>query len=327
MSVDTEFGYPYGGVYGTSFDLGIKIGVPVLLNVFHKYDVKCTFFLQEQANPNISVVNKYPEVLDQILSMGHEIGLHTHIMESSYFARRREIREGYLRLLGQGIEVKSFRAGWNFTNSPTIKVLEKMKIKYECSPWKNRISGPMSWYNIPDSPYHPSYDDIMKIGTANLLVIPITNYRLGIDMKFPLSLMKKGTDFLIKAGESLDEPIAIHLTTHCWNCLKKNSNIRDFWLRKLEEYLKYLSILGIEKINCKDFGWLWHTGGYSPYYLTVPDIIGKYLPLTSTEKFVWFHKSFVYILSKIWYLLSKNPSLYKYKYKLVSAIHFKNNSI
>lgn len=275
---------------------GFTKGLPMLLDLFDKWDVTATFFIQEQRNETFSVSVRYPEVLDLIREKGHEVGLHVHVLDRSYPARKKEIASAYKKLKKMGFEVSSFRAGWHFTNENTIKALEECGIKYECSPWKNRCSGPMAYYDIPHSPYHPSYGNIRALGEAKILVIPITDYRLGIDLAYPFSLMKKGTEILMEKSKQIEVPVLIHLTIHSWNCVNSHNNsLNRNLIQKLNAYLFFVSSCSIDKICVKMFGRIWDSNNFLPYYLELPDLLKEYLPFTSPKKYLWPQK---YILSK-----------------------------
>ncbi|MDI6591318.1 MAG: polysaccharide deacetylase family protein [Patescibacteria group bacterium] len=223
MDLDVEFDNErFGKPYGDK-NPGVEKGIPLFLSIFKKFQVPATFHIQEQADVSASISLKYPQILEAIIKEpNHEIGLHIHFERGYDFdSREREIASGIRRLEEKYGKIVSFRAGKYFTNEDTIKILEKYGIKYDVSPYKNTSIGNKRWYDIPDSPYHPNYKDITKVGEAKILIIPIINKRLGIfvDNSIPLKLMKKGTNVLISESRKIEQPIIIFLSTHSWKCI------------------------------------------------------------------------------------------------------------
>ena len=305
LSIDTEFDFfQYVTIFSkrqvkrefnTKVNPGIVDGLPKLLGLFEKYEVPATFFIQEQKDKALSISSRFPDVVDRISDLGHEIGLHVHVFEGSLSIRKKEITTGYKRLRQENFNPKSFRAGWYFTNENTIRVLEECKIECDCSPWKNRCSGSVPWFEIPNSPYHPSYKDIRKTGDARVLMMPITDYRLCIDLDFPLALMKKGTEILHFVSQKMETPVFINLTMHPWDFIDpQSSKLKKDRIKKLEDYLCFMSSLEIKKISMIEACQIWKEGKYEPYNLELPDLLWRYMP--SIRRHIHLQK---YLFSKI----------------------------
>lgn len=306
VEFDNErFEKPYG-----SENPGIEKGIPLFLSLFKKFQIPATFHIQEQADAHSSISLKYPHILEAIKENNHEIGLHVHF-EKGYDleSRETEISSGLRRLEEKYGKIVSFRAGRYFTNEDTIKILEKYGIKYDVSPYKNTSIGNMKWYDIPDSPYHPSYRNITKIGNAKILVIPITNSRLGIilDRSIPTELMKKGTRMLISESKKIEQPIVIFLTTHSWKLINPDTkNFRKDIIQRLEEYFRFLrQFNNIEFMDIKTLGTMWSQGKFLPYFLDTADLLGQHLPLFSPRRYLWLSKHFLFWRKYFKYILFK----------------------
>jgi len=279
----------------TQGDPGLTKGVPHLLDFFKRYSIRATFHIQEQSDPNFSVLVRYPEVYSMIKDYNQEISLHVHVAEEDYETRRFEIGAGFRRQQEQGYEVSSFRAGWYFTNVNTVRVLEELGIKYDCSPAKNSAVGPMSWYGIPDSPYYPSYKDITKVGEAKVLMIPISNRRLGItisrDDEYESELMKKGIQTLASVAQEMEAPIIIYFTTHSWKPLEMNTpSFRNWEIRRREEFFDFVLRFDVKSLTVSEAGKLWGEGGFKPYYLRLPDLLAEYFPWYRIKHYLWLSR-------------------------------------
>ena len=308
MDVDTEFdSLRFNKEMPKPENVGLSRGVRVLLDIFEKYEVNATFHIQEQKKEEISVSSKYPKLIDTILEFGQEIGLHTHLKYADYNFRKEEIKSAMKRLKEIGLQPVSFRAGWYFSNTNTIKVLENAGIKFDCSAFKNTCAGSHNWYGIPDTPYHPDYGDIKKIGKATLLMIPITDVRLGIRIKRPaeneFKLIKKGITVVEEISKIATAPVILYLNTHSWNCYNPNGTLRSWFVKRLSDTFRFILNLETEvrSFNVKQSGENWLKGRFKPAFLNFPDLLKMYLPFYNPRKYFWFCK---HVLSKVLTLYS-----------------------
>jgi hypothetical protein len=310
IDLDVEFDNERFGKPYNSKNPGIEKGIPLFLSIFKEFQIPATFHIQEQADVHDSISARYPNILEAIQEGNHEIGLHVHF-EKGYDSesREREISSGIRRLEEKCGKIVSFRAGKYFTSEDTIKILEKYGIKHDTSPYKNTSIGNMRWYDIPDSPYHPSYEDITKIGNAKILMIPITNKRLGVilDSSIPLELMKKGTKILISESEKIKQPIIIFLSTHSWKFIDPvTNNFRKDIIQRLKEYFEFLQQFNnIEFMNVKTLGERWEQGEFTPYFLDTPDLFGQNFSLFSPRRYFWLSKYFLFWRKYFKYTLFK----------------------
>lgn len=109
---------------------GPEQGIPRILRLLEKYDIKSTFFI-----PGF-IVNKYPDMIAAIDGAGHEIGnhgwSHTH---PSTMANKEAEKDEYMRssdLIEKltGKRPKGYRSpAWEFSPN-TLDILEEMKFDY-----------------------------------------------------------------------------------------------------------------------------------------------------------------------------------------------------
>lgn len=311
--VDTEFDYVrFTGKPRYSGNPGLTEGVPHLLEFFAKFGIRATFHIQEGGDPEQSILLRYPEIYEQVKEAGQEISIHVHVRRADYKTRKSEITEAVNRLRESGYDISSFKAGWYFSNENTIKVLEELGIAYDCSPLKNSVAGSVRWYDMPDSPYHPSYDDITKVGNAKVLMIPITNTRLGIaiheDRSYEPELMKRGTDALAAVAEKMSEPVILYFTTHSWKPIEADgSGFREWEVERRNEFFSFLSRYQMKSLTVSEAGKLWQEGGYQPYFLNLPDLLGGYRSPFNPLRHFWLVKNALSRLYTVKYYVSGEP--------------------
>lgn len=309
--VDAEFecmrlGYRPGVDTG---EPGLTLGVPHLAAFFAQYGVKATFHFQEQRDPQLSVLTRYPELYHLVQEKGHEVSLHVHMQKADYATRRAEIGEGLERQRSAGFSPVSFRAGWYFSNTNTLRVLEELGLKYDCSPIKNYAVGPMDWYRIPDSPYHPSRRDITRTGDSPVLVMPITNRRLGIAMHHgsdaELDTMKQGVQTLASLSQEIAAPVIVFFTTHSWKPIELNSaSFRDWEIRRRHQFFEFVLKLPVRSLTVQEAGRLWTEGGYRPYHLRhLPDLAAQRIPANQVNHHLWLARRVVPWITRLRYRL------------------------
>ncbi|MDF1538843.1 MAG: hypothetical protein P1Q69_08070 [Candidatus Thorarchaeota archaeon] len=292
--VDTEFdSFRYGQYSPTNANPGIEKGTYLLANLFKELGLRATFHIQEENDPNQKISNRYPAVIEFLDEEDFEIGLHIHIKSLDKEIRRARIHEGVSGLRALGYRIRSYRAGWYFTSTSTIEALEENDIEFDCSPVKNSRVGPMRWYELPDSPYNPSRHDITRIGKSNVLVIPVTNYRLSVNYwpnSYPerrqaQKAMIEGIRFLGSLSERLSTPVILYITTHSWKPISENGeSIREWVEERFRALVDTVSEFEYESNTVADVGDRWKKGGYEPYWYDAPDILGKILPWSSPRK-------------------------------------------
>jgi hypothetical protein len=161
--------------------LGIQVAVPRLLDLFQKYGVKATFFIQE--DDICRAGSLFPDLWRSCEKEGHEIGYHAHgLIGLSLEQQEAAIRRGLDTLRGLGFDPVSYRGGRFHMSGPLLRILEKNGIRYDSSvvPGLREVfqdgTERCNHIGAPGGPYHPSYQDHTKAGRSGILELPINRY-------------------------------------------------------------------------------------------------------------------------------------------------------
>jgi peptidoglycan-N-acetylglucosamine deacetylase len=168
-------------------DTGKKVleeGMPILLDLYEKYNVKSTFFFTGY------IAKLYPEIVKMILSYGHEVASHgmSHTRVNGFDVMPLEKQIKHLKeskailedLSGQ--EVISFRAPALRVNEDTHKALEESGYKIDSSVASQRFDMFMSfgglkklnWLTAPRLPYRTSQGSLFKKGNSSIIEVPLS---------------------------------------------------------------------------------------------------------------------------------------------------------
>ncbi len=207
-------------------------GMPRLLDLYKKYDVKSTFFF------NCDIARLIPDVVKMIIADGHEVGSHglSHKDEDafdlmSYSKQLKHLGESKKILEDiTGTPVISFRApALRVTKDIGIALLETGYL-IDSSVASQRFDMGLSggsksklwWLVSPRKAYHTDVNNIFRKGTSALIEVPVSSLILpyaGTTMRiFPNALLllrnmlnienqfnKKPIVFLIHPNELIDE--------------------------------------------------------------------------------------------------------------------------
>lgn len=160
---------------------GIEEGLPHLFDILSEFKIISDFFT------TADICEKYPEIINQIISDGHNIGCHSYDHSIEFYGSR-SFREQYDDLCKAtnsieritGLKPRIFRAPNFSINGNTIKVLEKLNYKIDSSILPGRVVKKWRIFKIYDYrntqavPYHPSYDDVRKSGASSIIEVPLT---------------------------------------------------------------------------------------------------------------------------------------------------------
>ena len=118
-------------VYTSRGEYGAVVGVPRILNLLDKYEIKATFFIPGHT------ADTYPEVCKEIVARGHEVGHHGYVHEDPtdlpYEEEDQIMAKGFAALERIGAKPVGYRSpGFDFSPN-TIEILEKYGIKYDSS--------------------------------------------------------------------------------------------------------------------------------------------------------------------------------------------------
>ena len=164
--------------------LVLKEGMPRLLDLYDKYNVKATFFYTGH------IAKLYPEVVKLAFERGHEIGSHglSHKVEHAFdvlnfndqiyhLSESKKIIENII-----GDEIISFRAPAARVNKNISKALLETGFKIDSSISSQRLDmflsfgsiKKLNWITTPRLPYFVNENNIFQKGKSDLLEIPIS---------------------------------------------------------------------------------------------------------------------------------------------------------
>lgn len=168
-------------------DTGKKVleeGMPILLELYEKYNVKSTFFFTGY------IAKLYPEVVKMIVPYGHEVASHgmshTRIDGFDVMPLKKQIahlKESKALLEDiSGHEVVSFRAPALRVNEDTGIALQESGYKIDSSVASQRFDMFMSfgglkklnWLTAPRLPYRTSPESLFKKGQGPIIEVPLS---------------------------------------------------------------------------------------------------------------------------------------------------------
>lgn len=158
----------------TPFYEGVKHGTPLLIELFHKKDIKATFYFTGEA------AKENPDTVKTVVKSGNEVGCHSLYHETlgdelfpipglkPVLPEEAPIRiRAATRWVEEagGIRPVSFRCPrlWGSTN--VVNTLEELG-------YKTDASYPMYFYRKQYAPYHPSGENWLEKGDMSILEIP-----------------------------------------------------------------------------------------------------------------------------------------------------------
>ncbi len=162
----------------------LKEGMPMLLDIYNKYNIKSTFFFTGY------IAKLYPEVVKMIISDGHEVASHgmSHHKEDGFdlmplkkqIVHLKESKKLLEDISGQ--EVISFRAPALTVNHNTVRALEEAEYKIDSSVASQRFDMFMSfggmkklnWLKAPRKPYRTSKENIFSKGKSSIIEVPLS---------------------------------------------------------------------------------------------------------------------------------------------------------
>lgn len=162
----------------------LKQGMPRLLELYAKYEVKTTFFFTGH------IATLYPEVVKMVQPYGHEIGSHglTHEVSQAFdvlpFKTQIEHLKNSKAILEDisGEEVISFRAPAARVNKNIVTALIAAGFLIDSSISSQRLDmflsfgsfKKLNWLTTPRKPYFCHPENVFKSGNSTILEIPIS---------------------------------------------------------------------------------------------------------------------------------------------------------
>ncbi len=174
---------------GLRTETGIKVwkeGIPRLLDLYSKYNIKATFFFVAD------FAEQYPEIVRMVQPAGHEVACHglTHDHERSFdvMSLTQQIKHlskaKYILENISGEEVVSFRAPALRVNEFTPQALMATGFKFDSSVAPQRMDmfmslgskKKMAWLKAPRTPYYTSVNNLARKGETKILEIPVSSF-------------------------------------------------------------------------------------------------------------------------------------------------------
>ena len=156
----------------SNFESRIHINMEKIFNVIEKSNTSATFFVVGW------IAEKYPEIINEIVSRGYEIGSHTHLHQLVYEQDPKTFKndvEKSIKVLEDcsGKKITSFRApGFSITNKNkwAFEILHELGINKDLSIFPaSRAHG-----GLPS--YKKSIPSILKYNGIELKEFPINTY-------------------------------------------------------------------------------------------------------------------------------------------------------
>lgn len=162
----------------------LKEGMPLLLELYDKYNIKSTFFFTGY------IARLYPEIVKMVQPYGHEIGSHglSHKKEDGFDVMPLDKQINHLRESKKiledisGEEIISFRAPALRINDDTATALAECGFKIDSSVASQRFDMFMSfggmkklnWLTAPRLPYVAAESTLFKKGNGPIIEIPLS---------------------------------------------------------------------------------------------------------------------------------------------------------
>jgi peptidoglycan/xylan/chitin deacetylase (PgdA/CDA1 family) len=166
----------------------LKEGMPLLLDLYSKYNVKATFYFTGY------IAEKFPDVVRMVLPYGHEVACHglVHHSDQAFDVLSLEKQKEHLKKAKDILEsisnqeVISFRAPALRVNSDTPIALAETGFKIDSSVAPQRIDmflsfgslKKMKWLTAPRKPYFTKENNLAKKGRGTIFEIPVSSFLL-----------------------------------------------------------------------------------------------------------------------------------------------------
>ncbi len=225
-----------------------EIGVPRLLNLFHRYQIPTTWFIPGHT------IETFPEQMRMVATAGHEIGLHGYSHENP-IAMTPEQEEAVLKksialvtALG-GVPPRGYVAPWWELSGETVRLLLENGIAYDNS----RM----------DNDFHPFYARVGDSWTPIDYAQPAATWMKPLVRGEETDLVEIGANWYID-----DLPPMMFI--------KKSPNSHGF-----------VNPRDLEQIWRDQFDWVYREYDYAVFPITIhPDVSGRPQVLLMLERFI-----------------------------------------
>lgn len=174
---------------GLREETGVRVwkeGLPLMLDIYAKYNIRATFFFIAR------YAKRCPEIVTMVQKAGHEVALHglTHDHRLAfdtmpYEQQLEHLIEGkkFLEDIA-GEEVVSFRSPALRVNQDTPRALVEAGFKYDSSIAPQRLDMFMSlgsknklqWLKAPRVPYETAIDNLARRGNSGIIEVPVSSF-------------------------------------------------------------------------------------------------------------------------------------------------------
>jgi len=201
-----------------------KEGMPILLDLYEKYNIKATFFFC------MDIVKLYPEVVKMVIPYGHEIASHgySHDVDEAFDTISYEKQLQHLILSKKILEdisaeeVISFRAPALRINKHTPVALSEAGYKIDSSVPSQRFDFFLSfgsvnkfkWILAPRKPYRTDPNDLTRRGSGPITEIPLSATLLpymGTSMRVIPGITKIQRYLLHQESKATQKPVVFDI--------------------------------------------------------------------------------------------------------------------
>lgn len=163
-----------------------KEGLPLMLDIYAKYNIRATFFFIAK------YAKRCPEIVTMVQKAGHEVALHglTHDHKLSFDIMPYELQLEHLvegkKILEDiaGEEVVSFRSPALRVNADTPRALAAAGFKFDSSVAPQRLDmfmslgskNKMQWLKAPRAPYETAIDNLARRGNSGIIEVPVSSF-------------------------------------------------------------------------------------------------------------------------------------------------------
>ena len=251
----------------------LKQGMPRLLELYSKHNVKATFFFTGY------IAQRFPEVVKMIIPYGHEIGSHgySHEVNQAFDVLSLKEQKEHLRMSKKiledisGQEVISFRAPAARVSHNTVEALLETGFRIDSSVSSQRLDMFMSfgalkklnWLTAPRLPYFTDENNIFKKGNSELYEIPISAFGfpyIGTFMRISPSINRMTRNLLHFETKLNNRPFVflthpnefINETRDSFEIQKEGSNYISYLLGDVLRHKLKIKNLGEKAISIFD---------------------------------------------------------------------------
>lgn len=282
----------------------LKEGMPSLLKLYQKYNVKATFYFTGY------IANMYPEVVKMILPYNHEVACHglTHEPDQA-FDKLNLDEQVYHLFKAKNIlenisnqEVVSFRAPALRVNNYTSQALQKTGFLIDSSVAPQRMDmffsfgslNKLKWITAPRTPHYTSPNNLARKGNSNIYEIPVSSFIIpytGTMMRISPSITRAIRSLLVKEAEIFKRPVVFLI--HPNELIEEEVTVSKI-KRRANNYLSYL------------------IGDKLRYHIKLKNLGQKAIPLLNSQLEYLQKKNFTFVTSKEYFEInttSKNETI------------------